>query len=89
MSLELTPKQITEMGKMWGDVYLSGLGVDERLAGLPPKEVMSHFKPQDVLPYFKAQDVLPYFKPQLAKLSLDEIKALEKYLSQLKQKAKG
>jgi len=70
MSLELTPKQITEMGKMWGDVYLSGLGVDERLAGLPPK------------------DVLPYFKPQLAKLSLDEIKALEKYLSQLKQKAK-
>jgi len=86
MSLELTPKQITEMGKMWGDVYLSGLGVDERLAGLPPKEVMSHFK---------AQDVLPYFKPQLAKLSLDEIeksldeiKALENYLSQLKQKAK-
>jgi hypothetical protein len=38
MNLDLTPEQVREIGKIWGDTYLSTLSPEERLAGLKPKE---------------------------------------------------
>jgi hypothetical protein len=40
MKHELTPEQVIEMGKMWGDVYLSTLNPEERLRGLGPEELL-------------------------------------------------
>jgi hypothetical protein len=89
MSLELTPEQISEMGKMWGNVYLSGLGVEERLAGLSLKEVLPHFKLTDVVKHFSPAKVVEQFSPaeRLAGLPPDERLAglppevIEEYLS--------
>jgi len=72
-NLELTPEQVTEMGKFWGSVYLSklsvaerlaGLSTDDRLIGLKPEEVLSCFKPEEVLSRFKPEEVLSCFKPE-------------------------
>jgi hypothetical protein len=84
MSLELTPEQISEMGKMWGNVYLSGLGVEERLAGLSLKEVLPHFKLTDVVKQFSPAKVVEQFSPaeRLAGLPPDVI---EEYLSKQKR----
>jgi hypothetical protein len=71
MSLELTPEQISEMGKMWGNVYLSGLGVEERLAGLSLKEVLPHFKLTDVVKHFSPAERLAGLPPEV----------IEEYLS--------
>jgi hypothetical protein len=67
--LELTPEQVTEMGKFWGAIYLSKLSVEERLAGLSPEDRLIGLKPEE----------------RLRGLSLAEIEALETYLQQVKR----
>ena len=38
MQIELTPKQVSEMGKMWGEIFLKKMPVEERLADLKLEE---------------------------------------------------
>jgi hypothetical protein len=52
MAVELTSEEITEIGKMWGEVFLSSLSVEERLAGLKPEERwLAGLKPEEVERY--------------------------------------
>ena len=82
MNIALTPKQITEMGKMWLPIF----SVEERLAGLKAPEVLAHFKPEERLAGLKAPErlaglkapeVLAHFKPEerLAGLKAPEVLA--------------
>jgi len=84
MNIELTPKQVREMGKMWGNTYLSCLSPEERLAGVKPSEVMGYFKPEERFAGVKPSEVMSYFKPEerLAGLSMAE---LEEQIKKLKQ----
>ncbi|EDN64982.1 hypothetical protein BGP_6562 [Beggiatoa sp. PS] len=34
MNIQLTPEDVTELGKQMGDLWLANLTVDDRLAGL-------------------------------------------------------
>ena len=78
MNFELTPEDVSELGKQMGEIWLANLTVDERLAGLEPKEVLSHFKPKDMLPHFKPADRLAGLEPEV----------IEDYLKQLKKPQK-
>jgi len=77
MKQELTPEHIIEMGKMWGDAYLSTLSPEERLKGLKPEECLKWFKPEDRLKGLKPEECLKWFKPEdrLKDLSVKEIEA--------------
>ncbi len=44
MRQELPPEQVMEMGRMWGDVYLSTLPPEERLRGLDTEELEKDLK---------------------------------------------
>jgi hypothetical protein len=84
MNIQLTPEDVSELGKQMGDIWFANLTVDEMLDRLGREEVLSHFKPEEVLPHFKPADrlaglepkeVLPHFKPEV----------IENYLKQLKK----
>ncbi len=75
MTVTLTPEEVTEMGKMWGEHFLSGLSVEERLAGLKSEDILRNFKPEDILRNFKPEDILRNFKPE----------DIEQYLRKLKE----
>jgi len=60
MSIELTPEEVTKIGKMWGKSYLSMLNVEERLAGLKPQDVLTAFKPQELLTALNPQEIEDY-----------------------------
>jgi hypothetical protein len=77
-NLELTPEQVTEMGKFWWPIYQSKLSVEERLAGLSTDDVLSRFKPEERLMGLKPEE-------RLRGLSLAEIEVLETYLQQVKR----
>ena len=64
MNIELTPEQITEMGKMWGKTYLECLPAEEVLSHFEPQELLSHFKPRDILAVLTPRDILAVLKPQ-------------------------
>ncbi|EDN70526.1 hypothetical protein BGP_3793 [Beggiatoa sp. PS] len=63
MKIELTPEMVMEMGKEWGDVYLSGM---------PAEEVLCHFEPQQRLAGLTPAERLAGLKPQ----ELDELRRL-------------
>jgi len=73
MDIEMTAEQIADLGKRWGNAYLSSLPVDELLnhydrqkilAQFKPQEILSQFKPQEILAELKPEDILSQFKPQ-------------------------
>ncbi len=95
-NLELTPEQVTEIGKFWGPIYLSKLSVEERLAGLSSEERLMGLKPEEVLGRFKPEERLVGLKPEerlvglkpeerVRGLSLEELEAIEAYLQQVKR----
>jgi len=49
MSTELTPEKLVEMGRAWGESYLSRLNVEERLAGLDVKERLVGLKAKEIV----------------------------------------
>jgi hypothetical protein len=61
---ELTPEKVMEMGKMWADLILSGMSVEDRLRGLGPDEILSRYKPEEVLSRYKPEEVLSRYKPE-------------------------
>jgi hypothetical protein len=76
MDCELTPEQAVEIGKMWGEIYLSTLPPEKRMAGLKPEERLVGLKPEERLIGLKPEE-------RLAGLSVREI---EDYLSGLKNR---
>lgn len=53
MQIELTPEQITEMGKMWGRVYLNSLPVEQRLTGLKLEEILAALNLEEIEQYLR------------------------------------
>ena len=51
MILDMTPKQVTKMGEMWGEVFLNELPIEKRLAGLKPEERLLGLKPEEIEDY--------------------------------------
>jgi len=94
MNVELTPEEITEMGKMWGQVYLSGLTIEEVLNHFETEKIMSQFKVEDRLVGLNPEDRLAGLNPEdrLAGLNPEDRLAglnpieIEAYLKKLKQK---
>ena len=91
----LSPQEIEEFGKMWGDVLLPTIPLEERLKGLKPEERLVGVNPTDVMNYFKPEQRLAGMKPEqrlagmkpeqrLAGMSTKEIEA---YLEQRKQQS--
>ena len=60
MKMELTPEIVMEMGKEWGEVYLSSM---------PAAEILSHFEPQQRLAGLEPKEILAGLQPQV----LDEL----------------
>jgi hypothetical protein len=75
MSIDITPEDVTELGKQLGEFWLAGLTVDDLLARFGPEEVLPHFKPADRLAGLTLPERLADFKPE----------ELEDYLKQLKK----
>jgi len=48
-----TPEEVTEMGKMWRDILLDHLTVEDMLARFETKDVLSHLKPAEIKDYLK------------------------------------
>jgi hypothetical protein len=84
MSIEITPEDVSELGKQMGDIWLAGLTVDDVLARFGREEVLSRFKPVDRLAGLEPKEVLPYFKP-VDRLAGLEPEVIEEYLKQLKK----
>jgi len=82
----LSPQEIEEFGKMWGDVLLPTIPLEERLKGLKPEERLMGLKPEERFAGINPTDVMNYFKPEqrLAGMSTKEIEA---YLEQRKQQS--
>jgi hypothetical protein len=53
MSMEMTPEEVTELGKQLGEIWLANLTVDELLDRFGREEVLSHFKPEVIEEYLK------------------------------------
>jgi hypothetical protein len=77
MTSELTPEQVSEIGKIWGKAYLSSLKPEERLIGLKPEERLIGLKPEERFIGLKPEE-------RFAGLSVEEIEA---YLKQRKQES--
>jgi hypothetical protein len=99
----LTVQEIEQFGKMWGDVLLPTIPVEQRLAGVNPSDVMNYFKPEQLLAGIPPEqrlvgvnptDVMNLFK-QTNKLSPSDIlgqfspEEIEAYLKKLKQQKNG
>lgn len=44
MQTELTPEQVTKMGREWGEIFLSRLTIEERLAGVQVEELEEYLR---------------------------------------------
>ncbi len=68
MNTELTAEKVMEMGKIWGESYLSLLSPEERLAGLDAEERLAGLKTRDIASKVDHQEFLD-------ELSIEEIEA--------------
>ncbi len=68
MSTELTAEKVMEMGKAWGEAYLSLLDPKECLAGLGTKECLEGLGAKEIVSSVDHGELL-------AELSFDEIEA--------------
>ncbi|HID99959.1 MAG TPA: hypothetical protein EYP59_06685 [Thiotrichaceae bacterium] len=84
MNKELTPKQVSEIGQIWGKAYLSSLAPEERFIGLKPEERFIGLKPEERFIGLKPEERFIGLKPseRLAGLSVEEI---EDYLKTIKK----
>ncbi|MDM8541296.1 hypothetical protein QUF90_09425 [Desulfococcaceae bacterium HSG9] len=53
MQQELTPEQVMEDGKLWGDFFLKNISVEERLKGLKPEERLKGMSVQEIEAYLR------------------------------------
>jgi len=85
MKTELTPEQISEMGRKWFDMVFSTLPAeevmsryryDDRLRGIPSDEVMSKYRPEERLKGIRTEELLKNLRPE----------EIEAYLKKLRKK---
>jgi len=62
MELNLTPEEITEWGKEWGDALLAGLPLDDMLSRYGKKEWLSRFTMDELLSQFSAKEIESYLE---------------------------
>ena len=88
MEMNFTPEEVTAFGKKLGNVWLSGLTLEERLAGITPQERVAGLKPSEVLAVLKPSERVAGLKPseRLAGLKPAEIEEIENNLKQLKKR---
>ncbi|KHD05453.1 hypothetical protein PN36_02175 [Candidatus Thiomargarita nelsonii] len=88
MNLEMTADQVAQLGKIWGNAFLSSLSVEELLEHYDRQKILSQLKPQERLAGLKPQDILTQLKPQerLAGLKPQELDELQEYLKKREQK---
>jgi len=79
---KLSPQEINEFKKMWLDVLLPTLSLEERLTDVNPSDVMNYFKPEQRLAGINPSNMMNYFKQ--ANLPIEEIEAC---LEQLKKQS--
>ena len=53
MKPELTPEEVMEMGKMWGDAYLSSLSPEELLKDLKPEDRLRGLSVKEIEAYLR------------------------------------
>jgi hypothetical protein len=84
MRIELTPEDVTEVGKMWDNTLLQRLSVEQRLQGIDPEIILNHFDIAERLRGIEPEERLRGLEPEerLKGLSLKEIEA---YLQKLKR----
>ena len=70
MKIELTPEQVEQTGKMWGERYLRSLPIEEIMRYVKPEEILARLKPTE----------------RLAGLKQQELDELEQQIKKLKQK---
>ncbi|MGE0086095.1 MAG: hypothetical protein AB7S75_16940 [Desulfococcaceae bacterium] len=63
-TMELTPEKVTEMGKMWADLILSGLSTDDILTRYSPDDILSRYKPEERLKGLGPEEVMSMYKPE-------------------------
>ncbi|QTA93618.1 hypothetical protein [Desulfonema magnum] len=76
MKQELTPEEVIEMGKIWGDIYLSTLPPEERLKGLGPEERLRGLGPKELVRAVGIEELLKGMS----------VKEIEAYLRKRKKK---
>ena len=93
----LSPQDVEEFSKMWADVLLPTIPLEERLKGLKPEERLMGLKPEERLMGLKPEERLMGLKPEerfiglkpsdiVAGLSISEVEELEKQIKKRKQK---
>jgi hypothetical protein len=97
MDIEMTAEQIADLGKRWGNAYLSSLPISELLehydrqtifAQFKPQEILSLFDPQERLVGLKPQEIFSQFAPQeiLTGLKPQQLDELQEYFKKREQK---
>ncbi len=64
MNTELTAEKVMELGKVWGETYLSLLAPEERLEGLDAKDIISTIDHQKILSELPLEEIEAYLKQQ-------------------------
>jgi len=67
MKGELTPEKVMEMGKQWGDWYLSNLTVEQRLAGLNAEQRLAGLNAEQRLAGLTPEEIENYLLTLKAK----------------------
>ena len=62
MQIDLTPEYITELGKIWGEAFLTNIPVEQRLAGLKPEDVVRNYRVEEILASLKPEEIERYLR---------------------------
>ncbi len=57
MDTDITPEHVQEMGKIFGEHFLSSLPPEERVKGLKPRDRVKGLEPNEVLSVYKPEDI--------------------------------
>ncbi len=74
MQTELTPEHVEEMGKLFGEQFLSSLPPEKRVMGLKPEDRMKGLTPEEIFSMFKPEDRMKGLTPEEIQTYLDKLK---------------
>ncbi len=86
-TMELTPEKVTELGKMWADLILSGMSPDDVLSRYSPDDILSRYKPEERLRGLGPEERLRGLGPEERLRGLTE-EEIEAYLLKIKKKGR-
>ncbi|MGE0083563.1 MAG: hypothetical protein AB7S75_04010 [Desulfococcaceae bacterium] len=62
MKTELTPEQISEMGRKWFDMVFSTLSAEEVMSKYRPEDRLRGLRPEDLLKNLRPEEIEAYLK---------------------------